>query len=506
MKNKLNTVSNFVRNHKIMATISLTLVVVIAGLVENGGGKYENITVVRGDIVQKVAVTGKTKAGLDVSLAFENSGLVLSSNISVGDMVQKGQALASLDASSLLADLSKAEAVLNENIIKLEEVRRTSVDSYTNARLNLVTSIKESFVNSDNAIHNNIDQFFRNPRKPSTYVEFTFIDGNTIYDFPIEVDLEGEINRDRYSVELILENWKKMISTIDFALDITQSTKETKNNLNQISLFLNKMASATNLLVSTQQKYDATINKYKSDVSLAREAINNSISNIVSAEDKYNQAPQEIRSEIAGIGFDSVLTQESKVKQSQSEIDSIKSRLEKTVLRSPINGIVTKQDVKVGEIAPASTALISIISKDDMEIEANVSEVNIGKIKEGNSVSVIFDAYPDRNYAGKVFYIEPGETVIDGVVNYKIKVSLEENLEDLKSGLTANLKIETAQKEDVLKIPQYAITQKNGEFFVTKISNNSSAEIRVSLGIRGIDGTVEVLSGLEEGDMVRFGK
>ena len=506
MKNKFDTVFNFIKSHKIMATVFLILVIVITGLVRNGGGNYEDIVVVKGDIVQEVVVTGKAKAGLDVSLAFENSGTVLSSNLSVGDTVQRGQVLASLDTSALLADLSKAEAVLSENLIKLEEVRRTSVDSYTNARLNLVTSIKESFVNSDDAIHNNIDQFFRNPRKPSTYVEFTFVDGGTIYDFPIEVDLEGEINRDRYGVELILENWKKTISTIDSKSDIIQIAKDAKNNLNQIGLFLNKIASAANLLVSTQQKYDATIDKYKSDISLARTAINNSISDLVTAEDKYNSAPQEIESEVAGMGFDSVLTQESKVDQYKAEVASIKSRLDKAILRSPINGVITRQDAKVGEIASAGTALISIISKGDMEIEANVSEVNIGKIKEGDSVSVIFDAYPDRNYLGEVFYIEPGETVVDGVVNYKVKVSLEENSEDLKNGLTANLKIETAQKKDVLKIPQYALTQKNGGFFVNKVSNSSSEETEVILGIRGNDGTVEILSGLEEGDTVRFGK
>ncbi|MEN9341911.1 MAG: hypothetical protein RIQ54_167, partial [Candidatus Parcubacteria bacterium] len=173
-------------------------------------------------------------------------------------------------------------------------------------------------------------------------------------------------------------------------------------------------------------------------------------------------------------------------------------------IRSPINGIVTKQDAKLGEIATAGNALISVISSSNLQIESNVPEVDIGKLAIGNSVSITLDAFPGETFSGHVVAIDPAETIVDGVVNYKITVSFDELHEKIKSGLTANLRIVAQKKEGVLVLPQYAILENdNGSFVrIYDEARRVTTDVPVFLGIRSSNGTVEIISGASEGQQV----
>ena len=144
-----------------------------------------------------------------------------------------------------------------------------------------------------------------------------------------------------------------------------------------------------------------------------------------------------------------------------------------------------------------------------MYIEANVSEINIGKVAVGNKVEVEFDAYPGETFMGEITFIDPGETIVDEVVNYKIRIGLDiagdsEQANRIKSGLTAAVKIASAKKEGVLTIPLYSILRENGKLYVNKLLDEKGTieKVEVMTGITGSDGKTEVVSGLSEGDRV----
>jgi HlyD family secretion protein len=160
------------------------------------------------------------------------------------------------------------------------------------------------------------------------------------------------------------------------------------------------------------------------------------------------------------------------------------------------------QDAKVGEIVTSGKSVVSIISDNQLEIESNVSEINIGKVAIGNPVNIVMDAFAGETFTGKVTYIEPGETVVDGVVNYKVTVAFDESHPLMKSGLTAKLDIITGIKEDVVTVPQYSLITKDGAVFVSKKEGKEFKEVPVTIGLRGQDGLVEVISGLNIGDNV----
>jgi HlyD family secretion protein len=169
---------------------------------------------------------------------------------------------------------------------------------------------------------------------------------------------------------------------------------------------------------------------------------------------------------------------------------------------------VTKQDAKEGEIVAANVALVSLIAERSLEIEAFIPEVDVGKVGVGDIAEVTFDAYgQDEVFSVRVVRVEPAETVVEGVATYKTIfhfVDLEAVADGrVKSGMTANIEIETARQENVLLVPLRTLRGKNGGWVAFILNAKGEAVERpVTVGLRGTEGTVEITGGLSEGDRV----
>lgn len=245
---------------------------------------------------------------------------------------------------------------------------------------------------------------------------------------------------------------------------------------------------------------------------------------LTTAQSKLNDAKNALKSakdqltlKKAGNTIDQIAIQNAQVRQAKANVEAqraqvssarasqqnAEAQLAKSIIISPIFGIITKNDAKIGEIANPNKVIVSVISTVQYEIDSNVPEVDIGRVALQNPVKITLDALPDDKFTGKVIAIDPAETVIDGVINFKITVVFDKTDLRLKSGLTANLDIETAHKDDILVLPQYAITENDKGAFVKKNGKRGILEeIQVQLGIRSQDGNSEIISGVSEGDSV----
>lgn len=474
----------------------ILIVAIVIGL-NNSNGK-QTVTATRSDIIQEVAATGKVKPNQSVNLGFDKSGRVGNVYALVGDIVKRGQTIAALEAGEISADLSKAKASLLEENIKLREMKNTAPISYNDASKNLNTAIKEGFVDADNAIRNRTDQFFKSVDTNPQF-EISITSGNFIHYFNVPNDTKIEINNTRKKIEEVLDNWQKRTLNVNL-LDLTSEANVAIDDLNFISAFLDRVAGAVNTFSPADYAYETTVNNYKTAISSARSEVSGAISAIVTAKDKLNTAPT-----LGEFGqFENVLAQEAKVAQAEANVSSLEASLGKSIIRAPFDGVITLQDAKVGGAVSAGVALVSMVGQNEMYVEANISEIHIGKVMVGNPVSITFDAFSGEEFSGEVSYIEPGDVVIDGIVNYKIRVNLIGFTTQVKNGLTANLKIQTIKKENVLAIPLYAVIEENGQNFVNKIAGKNIQKIPVSLGISGNNGFAEILNGLNEGDMVEF--
>ncbi|HEY0220949.1 MAG TPA: efflux RND transporter periplasmic adaptor subunit, partial [Candidatus Paceibacterota bacterium] len=266
--------------------------------------------------------------------------------------------------------------------------------------------------------------------------------------------LKSDINFARTRIESILSAW---------------NIQNGENNLPTISDFLDKVAKAVNSQTPTPSLTQTTIDGYKADMSSAKSTLITYRDALTSAKSALSLAERNLTLKKSGSTPEAINAEIAKVKQFEADFQSAKARLSKMTLRSPQNGVVTIQDAKVGETVTPGKNIISIISDSDLEIESNVSEVSVGKVALGNSVNLTFDAFPGKVFQGTVTYIEPAETIIDGVVNYKIRVAFSNKYPEMKSGLTSKLEIITGEVKDVIVVPQYSLVNKTDGVYVKRL-------------------------------------
>jgi HlyD family secretion protein len=152
---------------------------------------------------------------------------------------------------------------------------------------------------------------------------------------------------------------------------------------------------------------------------------------------------------------------EAMVRIKQAALDNAKVNLERCTIYSPVDGIVISRNVDVGQTVAASLSAptLFIIANDltRMQIDANVSEADIGTIEEGQTVSFTVDAFPDRKFTGKVRQIRNSPTTVQNVVTYDTVIDVSNPDLKLRPGMTANASVITAQRSGALKIPNAAL-------------------------------------------------
>lgn len=324
--------------------------------------------------------------------------------------------------------------------------------------------------------------------------------------------METDIESGRYSLENILTSWNSSLSFLNIASDLVIYTNTAKQNLNQISSFLEKAGLAINSLTSNSSLSETTISTWKTDTSTARTNVNTAITNLSTAEEKKKSAEttlvieQETLSlKKAGSIPEQISAQEAQVKQAEANIENIRAQISKTLIYSPINGIISKQDAKKGEIAGANTAIVSVVSDVKFEIEANVPEADIAKVKIENEADITLDAYGnDVIFRARVVKIDPAETVIEGVSTYKITLQFINEDDKLKSGMTANIDIFTASVKNAIVVPQRAVITKGEDKIVRVLSADGKEikEVKVKTGLLGSNGYFEITEGINEGDKI----
>ena len=151
----------------------------------------------------------------------------------------------------------------------------------------------------------------------------------------------------------------------------------------------------------------------------------------------------------------------AQVVQGRASLDKAKIDLSYTNVVSPVDGIVISKEVELGQTVAASyqTPTLFLVAEDltKMQIEVNISEADISKIKEGQKVNFNIDAYSDKNFQGVVSQVRNAATTISNVVTYTVVVSVDNSDMLLKPGMTANVAIITAEANNALSVPNQAL-------------------------------------------------
>jgi HlyD family secretion protein len=469
---------------------------------------FEAATVAARDLTGTVSTTGTVIAAQDVSLSFERSGTITSIGARVGAQVKKGQTLVSLDSSDLHAQLAQAETAVETQQLKLQNLEHAAGGaagadgsgvqvSISNGLQNLKDKVTDSYVRADSAMGTYVNQLFSNSQTNPNF-GITISQGSTRYVIQGTVSEEQNLDAKKAEVDLLLSQWQSANAGATTESGILNADKIGKETLQKFQDFLADLATVINAYIPTDTNSQTVYSTYQNGIATARTSIDTSLSNINAAEQQYNNSQASASPYEIGL-------QKAAVASAEAQADAIRVEISKTALTSPIDGIITKQDGKVGQVAVPGTPLVSIISNGNFELETYVSEADIARIHVGDAAAVTLDAYGKGvAFDATVISVDPAETVTNGIGAYK--VTLQFNAEDdrIKAGMAANIEIVTSKTAGSLAVPTTAIITRGTDKFVLVSAGTSTvySEQKVETGVTSSDGYTEITSGLSAGEKV----
>ena len=215
-------------------------------------------------------------------------------------------------------------------------------------------------------------------------------------------------------------------------------------------------------------------------------------SNAVS-QDAYDNAKSVYDQAQAQIAFD-----EATIQQRQAELDAAQVNLDYTDIISPVDGTVVSRNVTIGQTMAASlqTPTLFLIASDltRMEVDTNVSESDVGGIKEGQKATFNVDAYPKRTFEGTVSQVRQSPQTVQNVVTYDIVITVSNQDLALKPGLTAATRIVVDQRDDVVRVPNAALRYRPSGV----AARGASDQIQIWVLREGKPVAVPVVAGLDD--------
>nr|WP_298121723.1 efflux RND transporter periplasmic adaptor subunit [uncultured Pseudoxanthomonas sp.] len=155
---------------------------------------------------------------------------------------------------------------------------------------------------------------------------------------------------------------------------------------------------------------------------------------------------------------------QAQIRQQTASTQTTRVNLDRTVIRSPVDGVVLTRTIEPGQTVAASLQAPELftIAEDlsKMKIELAVDEADIGQVKVGQAVSFTVDAFADRQFRGEVQQVRLSATTTSNVVTYPVVVSVDNSDGTLLPGLTVNAEIEVSKRDDILKISNAALRYK----------------------------------------------
>ncbi|NNJ10108.1 efflux RND transporter periplasmic adaptor subunit [Chloroflexales bacterium ZM16-3] len=194
--------------------------------------------------------------------------------------------------------------------------------------------------------------------------------------------------------------------------------------------------------------------------------------------------------------------EQASVAQAEQSLAQARLQLENATLTAPFAGVVSQVNIVPGSAVGSGTAALTLVNRDPLHVDLKLNENDIAMVQLGQPVSLTIDAISDWKADGTVSYIAPAAETTNDVVTYRVRVSFPDADAQVKVGMTANLEIVTATREDALLVPNSALQPKGaGRVVLVPNADGTTREVDVTIGLSdGIN--TEILSGLSAGETV----
>jgi len=202
---------------------------------------------------------------------------------------------------------------------------------------------------------------------------------------------------------------------------------------------------------------------------------------------------------------------EAQVLQARAALRMAEANLGYATITAPMGGVVASVSTQQGETVTSGSAaaqaptFVTIIDLNRLQVDAYVDETDIGKVRMGQDAAFTVDAFPDREFTGKVTAIYPKALIQQNVVTYDVVIAIDNGEGLLRPDMTANTTITVAKREKVITIPNQAVRREDGDRVVFVQEGDRLVRRPVKTGWKDKNFT-EVLTGLKEGERVVVGE
>ncbi|MBI5150905.1 MAG: efflux RND transporter periplasmic adaptor subunit [Candidatus Omnitrophica bacterium] len=191
---------------------------------------------------------------------------------------------------------------------------------------------------------------------------------------------------------------------------------------------------------------------------------------------------------------------QSDLEAKQAELELIKAQLKETVITAAFDGVMGERKVSLGQFVNQGATLTYLINQDPLKAEFRIPERFLGQLKEGQTIEVTVAAYPEEEFKGEVYFIDP--QVEEQTRTALVKAKLPNPQGKLRRGMFANLNLIVSVRSRALVVPEEALILKGDDVFVFAVDPGNKAQMKkVKVGVR-LAGKAEIVEGLAEGEHV----
>ncbi|MCP4165914.1 MAG: efflux RND transporter periplasmic adaptor subunit [Chloroflexi bacterium] len=456
------------------------------------------VTAFIGDLSSSATASGQIQAQRDAQLSLGVSGTVDDVFVREGDVVAEGDSLIQLDTAALERAVAQAEQNLiiqEANLVELLDgasaadlaSSQAGVDSAQASLENVQDGADQADIDAAQA---SLDAF------NAAYNELLEgADANSVAQAEASLrNAEATLRQAQSNYDEV--SWMSNIGQMPQALELEQAT----NNYEAALASYNSTSEGP----STDQIQQARANVVQAETNLQKLLDSPTASELASADSQLAQAEAQLAALLDSASAEKVAIAEAQVEQARLNLADARENLEKTSLTAPFDGTITAVHVAEGETANGLAA--EIVDSNSLEVVLSVDEVDIGEIAIGQPAIITLETWPGEEIAGEIAAIAPKAMAGNSaIVAYEVRLSLNETDLPILVGMTANADLITSAKEDVLLVPNEAITSDRaaGTYYVNIVVNNSDGtvgteRVEVTIGLK--DGNyTEITSGIQEG-------
>lgn len=447
---------------------------------------------------------GTVTSTSEATIRSESSGKLTRVYKKLGDYVTAGQVIAEFENSAERAAVLQAEGAYDSAKASRDIARinsGTTNSSLSESKNNALNAIASAYITMDDVIRVKTDTFFNNPDNSDAHFLLSVPDAQLLYSL--------EAQRKAIEKTLLARDVKNRALTI--GNDLIGELNIVQTEMQMVKRYLDDLASAYSKAVPDATYSQSTIDGGKTTVGIARSTIAATISSVTASRTALNAsiAAQEVAGKTSGDSSGSVASADAMVKQALGAYNAALSRLEKTVIRSPISGTLNSLSIKTGDFITAFTEVAVVSNNGALEVLAYITEDDARRIQVGNEVMI------DSGVKGVITRV--ASAIDPRTKKIEVRIGITDKTSSLVNGQSVRINI-TKAKQNItatsgpIKIPLSALKLTPNGAFVFTLSATSSlialsvqegailgTEIQIISGLNGTESIVTDARGLKEG-------